>query len=606
MPSDLLSHRSGDFGSPRFLGRVRTSTPVCIDAIGETWAGYIAEGAEKGRMVLVTVCSAGAEDVAGRQILALSQKAIQVRHPNVLAFLDVARDGDTFALVSEYLDGEPLSTLLSAADAQSVPIPQGVALSIVKESIDALISLRRKKPESFPFGGLSPDVIFVASFGEAMLRNPGIEARAMTVPECRKHPSAMPYRAPEQMTSPMRLLETVDVFSAGVILWELLAGRPLFGGKSHLRLGRLKALPPDQLREIEHRVMTMKAPSLSTIQRPGGALHKEVIQLVESILKTDPSDRPPTLEALSRHMASLPNGLIASPVEIAATIEKLAGRAIQTRQRALRDDARVPVFGSKPPSNRVTSAPEEGDRATVEIPTGRDVAHLGTLLEPVDAPPSPTLGAAHKGLLNQGRETSPIRRAPEEDPFDVRTTTPQHGRRNPEQGRAIQSPEVAPVSSLSPLAGPARDDDQTTHTSAAHPITTGGESSSKGSLWVAASLVVLVGGGGLALSMFSQGRAASESAADTNREQLRSEDPASAEAEFELSPAELPSDEEREEGAQKPSDKNDPAETNEPRAEEAPDPATQAPRAPRPGPRAPPPAKKRPKDSSGAFRPMGI
>ncbi len=608
--TDLFSHRSGDFGSPGVLGRVRTSTPVCIDAIGETWAGYITEGTEKGRMVLVTVCNAGVADLAGRQILAFSEKAVHVRHPNVLAFLDVAREGETFGLVSEYLDGEPLSTLLSAADAQSVPLPQGVALSIIKESIDALVSLRNKNPRSFPFGGLSPDVIFVAAFGETMLRNPGIEARAMTLPECRKHPSALPYRAPEQMQSPMRLQETVDVFSAGVILWELLSGRPLFGGKSHLRLGRLKALPPDQIKEMEHRVRTLQAPNLATIQRPGGALHPEVIALVDSMLRPEPMERPRTLLELSQRIAALPQGLVASPVEIAATVERLAGRAIQRRQRALQDGAHVPVFGSKPPSSRVTSAPDEGDRTTVEIPAGRDVGHLGALLEPAENSPPQPIPAPRRDLLDQRRSTSPMRPAIDHDPFDVKTKTPHHERARPPSARGTQltPAELSPLSSLTPLSSPEADEDHTTHTPAGHQLPVTRDGSSRGGLWIAAALVALIAGGGLGLSIYSQKGAASRAGTDEEGSgRSQTEDPANAETESGALPGTLPTAPTASQEARERETDAAVEEADEPQAEDSPAPGVVPPRsAPlRPRPAGPTP-KKRTDDSAGAFRPMGI
>lgn len=609
--TDLLSHRSGDFGLPRAVGRVRAITPVCLDALGETWAGYVAEGPEKGRMVLVTLASASADSPDGQRILAGLNTATGVRHPNVLALLEVERDEGIFALVSEYLDGEPLSTLLSTADAQAIPIPQGVALAVVKETIDALISLRQKRAEAFPFGGLCPDVIFVAAFGETMLRNPGIEAQAMDVARYRLHPSSLPYRAPEQLSSSSPLTESADVFSAGVILWETLAGRPLFGGQSHLRLGRLKALPPDQIQQIQKRVLEMPVPSLATIQRHGGALHPAVIELLGRALARAPSERPSSLAALSELIDELPQGLLASSVEIAATVEKLAGKVIQKRQRILQDGAPVTVYGSKPPSSRVSSAPEGGDRATVEIPMGRDLGHLGELLESRDAPPPPSgFSAPRAGRLDSSRATSPLRPRVE-DLFDAKTKTPDHARKLPAMASTSSGEPPAGAPLVFEELAPESSDGHSSKTPPGHLITVLQNKAPRrrGGLWLTAAIVLLVGGG-VYITMFSQWRGFR---AATARATTVAEDPADAHSEESSPPAPLDAQVVPGESAVKgeaPANSRAPDAPVEstlpdgPRAEDG-KPLT-APAVKRPVRPRPLPSKKASEESSGAFRPMGI
>lgn len=581
--TDFLSHRSGDFGLPRSLSRFRLSTPVCIDAIGETWAGYIAQGEERGRIVLLTLSSVRIEGPLGEQMLAATLDAKRVRHPKLLAFLELARQDDTCALVNEYLDGEPLSTLLSTADAQSIPIPQGVAIAIVKETIDALVSLRERNRQAFPFGGLSPDVIFVASFGETMLRNPGIEAHAMTLAECRRHPSSLPYRAPEQLSGPAFAVESADVFSSGVILWEMLAGKPLFGGASHLRLGRLKALPGDQLEAMEDRVQTMDIPSLAKIQRHGGSLHPAVIELVRRTLERDPTRRPATLAALSQMIEELPGSLVAAPEEIAATIEKLAGRAIQKRQRLLQDGAPLRVYGSEPPSSRATSALGGAERFS----EAREAS-------------SPAGGKRGSGdVMESARITAPMR--PNiEDPFDPKTKVPRRNPRSPTGALAIVEALPLLAEIRDDTDPPESSDGHSSKTPPGHQITVVVPPRSL-PRWVWIAATVLVVGGGLAFTISSQNNGVSAARSSTIEEDLSAANPEIAppdEGSLRALPTEAAPklDAVAEDAAALPK--------QEPQAGDPEQDRRQLPKGPRPA--RPAPKKKTEEESSGAFRPMGI
>jgi serine/threonine protein kinase len=242
----------------------------------------------------------------------------------------------------------------------------------------------------------------------------------MRAPALRKHAVSLPYRAPEHLTDPRSITDAADVYSAGVILWELLAGRPLFGQKSHVTFGRSKNLPEKELLEMEQRCLKMKAPSLSEISRPGGAIHPQVIKLVGKALERDPAARFSSLGELSHAIRSLPRGLIANSTEIASAVERLAGKAIARRQQALTEGAPMPVFGSKPPSNRVTARPDEDARVTIEIPRHPNLRGLADFAQADDAPAPPT--AASSVAPDSSKMTRPMR--PDFAREESKTTSP--------------------------------------------------------------------------------------------------------------------------------------------------------------------------------------
>src|SRR5690606_20266155 len=127
-----------------------------------------------------------------RPIVQAARTALGIRHPNLLAFLDIVPSDEGIGLVSEYLDGEPLSTFLSSASAQGMPIAPGVAFSIVRSATQSLARLRAAHPREFSRGALCPETIFLTSFGETMLRQPSLMSAANQVAGFRNHPSSLP------------------------------------------------------------------------------------------------------------------------------------------------------------------------------------------------------------------------------------------------------------------------------------------------------------------------------------------------------------------------------------------------------------------------------
>jgi serine/threonine protein kinase len=169
--------------------------------------------------------------------------AMELRHPRVLAVLDVVVAGDQIAIVSELFGGAVLKSLLRAGNGGVRPvIPAPTAVRLAIDLLEALQAVQRPWLELFPeepsederavargiHGGLMPDTVFVASFGEAMLVEVGISGGAMTAPSLREHPSVLAYRAPEQLSGEHTIDERADVFTIGVLLWELIAGRSLY------------------------------------------------------------------------------------------------------------------------------------------------------------------------------------------------------------------------------------------------------------------------------------------------------------------------------------------------------------------------------------------
>ena len=181
--------------------------------------------------------------------LAEARLAARVQHPNVVPILDVLSDDqDELIIVMEYVHGESMLALLRAANRakQSISVPIGCAVvAALCEGLHAAHEAQNEKGE--PLGivhrDVSPQNVLVGADGVPRVLDFGI-AKAVHE-QTHTNPGTLKgkfsYMAPEVVHG-AAVTRQADVFSAGVVLWEALAGKMLFGGTSeHERLMRIAA-----------------------------------------------------------------------------------------------------------------------------------------------------------------------------------------------------------------------------------------------------------------------------------------------------------------------------------------------------------------------------
>jgi serine/threonine-protein kinase len=159
--------------------------------------------------------------------------AAQIRHPNVVPTLDVSEDGHI--IVMEYVEGASLNEVLRRERRISkrclpLPVTMRVILDVL-EGLHAAHELRSqdRTPLHLVHRDVSPHNILVGIDGVARITDFGIafaEAR-LTSTQKGKLKGKMPYMAPEQLEG-AEVDRRIDVYAAGCVLWEMLAGQRLF------------------------------------------------------------------------------------------------------------------------------------------------------------------------------------------------------------------------------------------------------------------------------------------------------------------------------------------------------------------------------------------
>ncbi len=184
--------------------------------------------------------------------------AARMHHPNIVQTFEVAEaDGEPY-MAMEYLDGQSLRQVVRAARRTGITLPTDI---VVRVMVDVLAALEYAHgladydgtPMEIVHRDVSPENAFWTFDGDIKLVDFGVAKFALgsSQTEAGIVKGKAAYMAPEQARGE-QIDRRVDVFAAGVVLWELIAGRRLFAAQNQAAsLNRLlfeSILPLDAVR----------------------------------------------------------------------------------------------------------------------------------------------------------------------------------------------------------------------------------------------------------------------------------------------------------------------------------------------------------------------
>ncbi len=157
-----------------------------------------------------------------------AESAARLSHPNIVNTYDVGREGDTYYIVMELVDGPSLAEII-AADGR---LPEPVAIDYAAQICNGLAYAHRQgllhrdiKPANILI--TKDDVVKLSDFGIA--RAMSQHTMAMTRPGLVM--GSVYYLSPEQAQG-LELHETSDLYSVGVVLYQMLTGNLPYTGES--------------------------------------------------------------------------------------------------------------------------------------------------------------------------------------------------------------------------------------------------------------------------------------------------------------------------------------------------------------------------------------
>lgn len=192
---------------------------------------YEAENIEAKMKVAVKILHpeyADDEEILNEFINEAKTLAMLEQHPNIAWALDFGEDSGYYFLVMNYLE-ESLEDLIKRKHKLSIP----EAVAITEDILNALIFAHNK---GVLHRDCKPSNIMFDKQGHAVLTDFGIaRARSVAYKKTRKLEvfGTLPYMAPERLKEGEVEDERSDIYSVGLILFEMLAGEPLYKGDPH-------------------------------------------------------------------------------------------------------------------------------------------------------------------------------------------------------------------------------------------------------------------------------------------------------------------------------------------------------------------------------------
>jgi serine/threonine-protein kinase len=219
--------------------------------IGAMGTVYRASNIDTGRVVAIKALHPDLleDPVVTARFRREARHASRLGHPNVGSVFEVVRadDGDLL-MVLEFVEGEPLTSLIT------MPLPAERVFTIIAQILRGLehahaagLIHRDIKPDNVlvePRNGR--DHARIIDFGIAILREPTDAESASRLTGAGFVLGTPPYMAPEQARGEVDIDARADLFSVGMIAWEMLAGMLPFEGKRPIELleASLRRDPP--------------------------------------------------------------------------------------------------------------------------------------------------------------------------------------------------------------------------------------------------------------------------------------------------------------------------------------------------------------------------
>lgn len=390
---------SSDDALPRSFGRYTLFELIGKGGMAQIYLARAETELGATRLAVVKqILPAFADDPRFAEMLVHEAKlAARLGHTHIVQVFDLGRAGerDDLFIAMEYVEGFDLNALLRQCTEKKVGLPAPHALGIIVDVLEGLdYAHRRTDDDGAPLGivhrDVSPSNVLISFDGEVKLCDFGIAHANKLVKEDASEAlkGKAGYMSPEHARG-----EAVDarsdVFAAGILLWELLAGRRLYKTKSELPL-------IEQARRAE-------IPPLPDKGLPQAA---ELERIVRRALARDREERYPSAAAFARELEGYlaSTGQLASRLKLGEWMATTFGTAIVEKRRA--SERRLPK--SVPPprsSERVrTGTPAAGVPALPAAPPLPKEAASGVVPAASQAsePPPETPRSSPPQLVSDG------------------------------------------------------------------------------------------------------------------------------------------------------------------------------------------------------------
>lgn len=232
-----------------------------------------AEGFEKLLAIkrILPHCAADKEFIT--MLIDEAKLSVLLSHANIVQVYDLGKVGEDYFIAMEFINGINLRDILAHCRENETAVPTDLAVYIASEICKGLDYAHRKadsshRPLDIVHRDVSPQNVLISYEGEVKIVDFGIAKAAMNI----SHTMAgilkgkIAYMSPEQAMG-KQIDRRTDIFSAGILLYEMLTGERLYTGESQFEVlkkirtvkidaGTLPQSVPHQLRPVLARALS--------------------------------------------------------------------------------------------------------------------------------------------------------------------------------------------------------------------------------------------------------------------------------------------------------------------------------------------------------------
>ncbi len=317
--------------------------------------------------------------------------AARLQHANIVQIFDFNQVDGVHYIAMEWVHGQDLRRIFQAARRRDMPLAGSLAAYVGMEALKGLHYAHTRLDGGTPMGlvhrDISPHNVLISFAGEVKITDFGIAKVAALASTFRSGTvkGKLPYMSPEQVNS--RPVDArSDLFSLGIVLWELLTGRRLYTGATEA--------------EVFAQVQRADIPRPTSF---ASGIPRDLETVVMELLAPDPHRR---YQSAQEALADL--GQFGSPEDPMETAEYLKKLIPEEAQRERRGETAVQGaeqgagqgVDGKPPQKEEppTQAPVAGE---AEVP--RVLSPPAS--QPAQTPPEPPLPRAE--AAKPGRRSMP-------------------------------------------------------------------------------------------------------------------------------------------------------------------------------------------------------
>jgi serine/threonine-protein kinase len=263
-----------------------------------------------------------------------AQHAAKLSHPNIVNIYDVGREGEQYFIVMELVDGTTLAEMIE----KDGTVPEPVAIDFATQVCSGLAYAHRQgllhrdvKPANILV--TRDDVVKLSDFGIAR----AVTTQTMAVTQPGMVMGSVYYLSPEQAQG-LEMHETSDLYSLGVVLYQMLSGKLPYTGESPVTVA---------LKHVTSPIPAVDADDIS--------ISPALAAIVTKLMQKDPRDR------------------FQSAVEVAKALREARERPHVTDVFAVASRPGAQAAGPRTIPNPKPRPSRFPDRVAVEVPD-RDAA----------------------------------------------------------------------------------------------------------------------------------------------------------------------------------------------------------------------------------------